>query len=154
MRAILIDPEKRTLTEIQLTNGDDYEEIQKVLRCRSYTTGAQLSGSLLEGFEAIYVSDDPLEERDDPRFWFQVDAERDSPSSYPIAGLGLAQRIDPEGAACDVRIAVEELRARITFTQRKFRGLTTTEHEQGLVVGLHAPIIDGTDEEEDRQSGA
>ena len=125
-----------------------------MLRCRSYTTGAQLSGSLLEGFEAIYVSDDPLEERDDPRFWFQVDAERDSPSAISDRRIGSGAADRSQGAACDVRIAVEELRARITFTQRKFRGLTTTEHEQGLVVGLHAPIIDGTDEEEDRQSGA
>jgi hypothetical protein len=38
MRAILIDPEKRTVTEIQLT-GDDYREIQAVLHCHSFTTG-------------------------------------------------------------------------------------------------------------------
>src|SRR5262249_5718973 len=33
MRAILIDPEKQTFTEIQL-NGDDYREINTILRCR------------------------------------------------------------------------------------------------------------------------
>jgi len=56
MRAILIDPERRTLTEIQLED-DDYRKIQATLRCRSFTTGAHLSGSIEEGFDAIYVSD-------------------------------------------------------------------------------------------------
>ena len=108
MRAILIDPEKRTFTEIQL-KGDDYREINAILCCRSHTTGAHLSGSLEEGFDAVFVSDDELEDGDDPRFWFQVDVDRDPPSSYPIAGFGLACGIDTEGAGCDVRISIEEL---------------------------------------------
>src|SRR5262249_24021551 len=52
MRTILIDPEKRTFTEIQLEN-DDYRKIQATLCCRSFTTGAHLSGSIEEGFDAI-----------------------------------------------------------------------------------------------------
>src|SRR5262245_14901353 len=68
MRAILIDPEKRTFTEIQL-DGDDYRKIKRVLCCRSHTLGAHLDGSIERGFDAVYVSDDELEDRDDPRFW-------------------------------------------------------------------------------------
>jgi hypothetical protein len=153
MRAILIDPEKQTLTEVNL-KGDDYREINAVLRCHSHTTGAHLSGSIETGFEAVYVSDDEFEDRDDPRFWFQVDADRDPPSSYPIAGLGLALGIDTEGAGCDVKISIEELTKRITFTQRKFRSFVTStgrgkisDHEiEVFRVDLKAPIIDGTDE--------
>jgi hypothetical protein len=151
MRAILIDPEKRTFTEIQLANGD-YKEIQKVLSCRSFTIGAFLSGSYETGFDAVDVSDDELEDRDDPHFWFQVDAQRNPPSSYPIAELGLATGTDPEGASCDVSISVAELQSRITFTQRKFRGFVThtgaAAHARGahIVVEPMAPIIDGTDE--------
>jgi hypothetical protein len=35
-----------------------------------------------------------------PRFWFQVDAERDPPSSFPLAGRGLLTGADapPEAA--------------------------------------------------------
>jgi hypothetical protein len=161
MRAILIDPEKRTLIEIQLED-DDYQRIQGVLRCDSFTTGAHLSGSIDEGFDAIYVSDDelpeePTAENPGPRFWFQVDADRNPPSSYPLGSLGLAMGIDKEGAGCDVRISVEGLAKRITFTQRKFRGFESSEgrgrignHEIEIFrVDLKAPIIDGTGESDD-----
>src|SRR5262245_42187825 len=151
MRAILIDPERRTLTEITLED-DDYRRIQRVLCCRSFTTGAHLR-SYTTGFDAVYVSDDPLEDRDDPRFWCQVDADRKPPSSFPIAGLGLALGTDTEGAGCDVGISVNDLRARITFTQRKFRGFEVSPG-RGMIgdpvmevvrVEPKAPIIDGTD---------
>ena len=125
MRAILIDPETKTFTEIQI--ADDIDGIQKVLRCGRFTTGARpLRGSFSIGFDTLYVSDDSLEDREGPRFWFQVDADRDPPSSYPIAGPGLAYGIDSNGAACDVGINVAELQSRITFTQWKFRGFRQT----------------------------
>ena len=95
MRAILIDPETKTFTEIQI--ADDIDGIQKVLRCGRFTTGGRpLRGSLSTGFDTLYVRDDSLEDREGPRFWFQVDADRDPPSSYPIAGPGLAYGIDFE----------------------------------------------------------
>ena len=159
MRAILIDPEKRTFTEIQLED-DDYRKIQATLRCRSFTTGAHLSGSIEQGFDAIYVSDDelpdePTADNPGPRFWFQVDADRNPPSSYPIGSLGLAMGVDKEGAGCDVRISVAELTSRITFTQRKFRGFESSQgrgkvgdHEIEMVrIDLKAPIIDGREED-------
>jgi hypothetical protein len=146
MHAILIDPENRTVTEMEL-NSDDYREINAVLHCHSHTTGAYLRGSIETGFDAVYVSDDPLEDRDDSRFWFQVDADRDPPSSYPIAGLGLALGTDTGGAGCNVGISVAELAARITFTQRKFRGVgPLKEIPGGFVPDFKAPIIDGADE--------
>jgi hypothetical protein len=55
------------------------------------------------GFDSILVSDDLLDERDDPLFWFQVDANRDPPSSHPIAGRGLAVATDRHGDGCDAR---------------------------------------------------
>ena len=149
MRAILIDPETKTFTEIQIT--DDIDGIQKVLRCGRFTTGGRpLRGTLLTGFDTLYVSDDSLEDREGPRFWFQVDADRDPPSSYPIAGPGLAYGIDSNGAACDVGISVAELQSRITFTPREFRGFGThtgaAARERGAdyVVDMKTPI--GTDE--------
>jgi hypothetical protein len=145
MRALLIDPGRRTVTEVNLED-DDYRRIRTVLCCRSYTSGAHLRGSIEEGFDAVYVSDDPLEQRDDPRFWFQIDADRDPPGSFPIAGPGLAMGVDTEGEGCDVRISAAELAARITFTERKFRGFTRRKTPHGLVVGIKAPIIDGTNE--------
>jgi hypothetical protein len=63
MRAILIDPETKTFTEIQI--ADDIDGIQKVLRCGRFTTGGRpLRGTLLTGFDTLYVSDDSLEDRE------------------------------------------------------------------------------------------
>jgi hypothetical protein len=151
MRAILIDPENQTLTEIQI--GEDSSELYKAIGCRDFTTGAFLNGSLAAGFDSILVSDDCMDDDDDPRFWFQVDADRKPPSSHPIPGRGVALGAGTEGESCDVRISVDELRARITFTQRKFRGFETftgaQAHARGadLVVEMKVPIIDGTMEE-------
>jgi hypothetical protein len=152
MRAILIDPEQRTISEIQL-DSDDYREIQKVLRCDSFMTAAHLAGSIDTGFDAVYASDDEFAVReDDLSFWFQVDADCDPPSCYPIAGLGLALGADMHGKGCDVGISVAELTSRITFTKRKFRGFETFTGEEArargkdIVVEVKAPIIDGTDE--------
>jgi len=66
MRAILIDPETKTFTEIQI--ADEIAGIQKVLRCGRFTTGGRpLRGSLSTGFDTLYVSDDNLEDREGPR---------------------------------------------------------------------------------------
>jgi hypothetical protein len=99
---------------------------------------------MTEGFDAIYVSDDDLEDRDDPRFWFQVGADRRPPSSFPLAGNGLVHGVDPEGEPCDIKISLDEVRARITFTRRKFRGFEIGQRiEDGIVgVTVKAPIID------------
>ena len=151
MRAILIDPEKRELTEIQIGRG--IEEIYAVLHCEQFTTGADLNGSLETGFDSILVSDDYLDERDEARYWFQIDTDRNPPSSHPIVGFGLALGADLKGESCDVRISVDDLAKRITYTQRKFRGFTSETFEPGtradgliLKVEAVAPIIDGTEE--------
>jgi hypothetical protein len=145
MRAILIDPEKKTVTEIQLKSGD-YREIRAILQCHSIASSAHLGGSIAKGFDAVFVSDDLLEEREDPRFWFQVDASRDPPSSFPIAGRGVAMGTDSKGDACDVRIGVAELASWITFTQRKFRGFKLSSKSSAdvthLSIDVVAPIVD------------
>jgi hypothetical protein len=155
MRAILIDPEKRTIVEIEFEG--DYRKIQEVIGCGRFASGSRpLNGSLEEGFDSLYVSDDDMEDRDDPRFWFQVDADRNPPSSYPLAGRGLVLGVDKVGESCDASISVAELTKRITFTQRKFRGFQSFTGEEAQARGAHyvveavAPIIDGTEEEENK----
>jgi hypothetical protein len=96
MRAILIDPEKQTFTEITITGGDSYlDEAYRLLACQRITTGSRpLLGSLEQGFDTLHVSEDELPDKpsaDDPgpRYWFQVDADRNPPSSYALPGRGL-----------------------------------------------------------------
>lgn len=142
MRGILIDSAAQAVAEIEWSG--EYEDMLKILECEAIAEGAYLGGSIEHGFDAVMVSDDYLEDRDNPRFWFQVDANRDPPSSYPIAGRGLAVGTDPEGKSCDVCVRTEDLVHRVTFTQRKFRGFDVRKPREGvLVVDVVAPIIDG-----------
>jgi hypothetical protein len=53
---------------------------------------------------------------------------------------------DADGKDADARISLGEMRARITFTQRKFRGFSSKITDEGLAVSVTAPIIDGADE--------
>ena len=55
MRAILIDPEKRTLSEIQISNDD--KEHRAILQCESVTRLARI-GSYEQGVDGLYVSDE------------------------------------------------------------------------------------------------
>jgi hypothetical protein len=101
-----------------------------------------------------------LDDRDDPRFWFQVDADQDPPS-YPIAGRGLVTGVDVQGATCDATISIEELTPRITFTKRKFQVFRTMTGRGEVDLGgglkgveafrveIDAPLLDGMNETED-----
>ena len=62
----------------------------------------------------------------DPRFWFQIDAGRKSPTSPLIPGRGLVIGVREEGSWTDARISLAELTARVTFSRRKLRGMTTS----------------------------
>jgi len=133
MRAVLIDPTEKAVTEINLASAD-YGEIQRAMGCKSFTSGSRpLNGSISEGFDALCVDDtdllDPGEDQSlrdrlqiDPHDWYQIDADCDPPLSYPLSGKGLVIGIDPYGEGCDARISVDELKSRVTFTQTKIRG--------------------------------
>jgi hypothetical protein len=103
MRAYLIDPELRTITEIDFAGG--YKNIQEVVGCEEFTTGSRpLNGSLSKGFDAIYISDDCLDHDEYLNDWFQVDAGRE-----PSPRRGLVIGTDTEGDDCDASISFEEL---------------------------------------------
>jgi hypothetical protein len=152
MRAYLIDAEQRTINEIGFSGGG-LEEIYQLLGCSRFASGAQLNGSIEEGFDTVLVSDDDMEDRDDPRHWFQIDADQDPPPSYPLAGRGLVVGIDQEGEGSDALIGRDELVRRVIFTKRKFRGFKVTPGGRTFEVGgvqfrnlieveLLAPIVE------------
>jgi hypothetical protein len=140
IKAIFIDAEKRSLSYVEV--GDDYRAINAMIGCKEHTMGAHLSGNYSRGFEAVYASDDHIEDAvPSPQWWFQVDADKDPPSSYPIAGNGLVMGTDPQGAGCDTTVTIEELLPRITFTRRKFLGFHTRKTPTGIAVTMDAPIL-------------
>jgi hypothetical protein len=143
MKAFLIDPAKQQVTEIDFKGGA--KAIREILGCCSFCEGSRpLRGNISVGWDGVLVGDDDLPREE--RYWFQVDADRDPPSSFPIAGRGLVVGADTEGNDCDAGIDIAELRQRVTFTQRKFRGVDTRPTTDGFNVSIIAPIIDGGSE--------
>ncbi len=146
MRAMLIDPELRTLTEVQYDGKNG--EVYRLLDCNSIGIAAYLNGSIDKGFDCVFASDDLIEDRGDSRHWFQIDAERDPPTSYPVAGPGLAVGTDDQGENADLKISLAELQSRVTFTRRKFRGFRTLSDDEARAAGADialevvAPIVD------------
>lgn len=116
MRAYLIDPEPRTITEIDFGGG--CAAIDRIIGCEWFTTVTMLNGSLAKGFDTIYVSHDALNPE---RCWCQYDAD-------PIAGKGVVVGFGPAGTKgyCDAHISLDELTRRIQFIRRKFRGVETS----------------------------
>jgi hypothetical protein len=158
LKVYLIDPKAQTITEVKVGKG--LQAIYDVLKCKHITaSGRALRGNYSDGFDSILVSDEPIEDLnpDDTKYWFQVDADRDPPSSYPICGRGLMQGADKFGKTCDVTISIAEVRSRITFTQRRFQGFEVTngftevlgERMPMMSVSPVAPIVDGATEKEE-----
>jgi hypothetical protein len=148
MRALLIDAEGRTITEVEIGKGLD--AMCAALGCGEVEIGAYLSFApgfdAVSVFDAVFVEAAMLEDREpSPRHWFQIDADREPPSSYPISGKGLVVGTNREGEDCSARIGVAELASRVTFTERKFRDLEAPTDKPGVaVVELETLIIDGT----------
>ena len=79
----------------------------------------------------------------DPKFWFQIDADRERPSTFPIPGRGLVIGVTIDGGWIDTRLSLEELTARVTFTRRKFKFKTSEAILEGEIWnGPVAPIIE------------
>jgi hypothetical protein len=108
MRAILIDPEKQTLTEIQITDSDD--EHLAILQCEDLHRGAVLSRDET-GYDAIIVNNDSLS-LDEPGFTVDGDG-------HPFVRRAIAMRYTPFGDhrqdIIDLQISLAELTKRITF---------------------------------------
>jgi hypothetical protein len=156
VRAYLIDSKAQTITEVKVGKG--LPAIYSVLKCKHITaSGKALRGNIADGFDSIFVSDEDIEglSPEETKYWFQVDADRDPPSSYPICGRGLVHGTDKLGEMCDVTISIAEVRSRITFTQRRFQGFEVThgftemfgKRMPMMSVSPVAPIVDGAAEE-------
>jgi hypothetical protein len=156
LKAYLIDPKAQTITEVKV--GKSLPALYEILKCERITaSGKALRGTITDGFDSIFVSDDDIEglSPEETKHWFQVDADRDPPSSYPICGRGLVHGTDKLGKMCDVTISIAEVRSRITFTQRRFQGFEVTHGFTEMFgkrmpmtsVSPVAPIVDGAAEE-------
>jgi hypothetical protein len=149
VRALLIDAERQAITEIDFHGTPT--EIQDAIGCQRYRDDVQgyanpatkpLTGSVHAGYDTLYVDDDQLEAELDPRFWFQIDANEEPPSSPPIAGRGLVVGVNRNGGHCDACISIEMLKARVQFTRRRFEGYREVYAGPDLLrIDLIVPLI-------------
>jgi hypothetical protein len=141
MRAILINPEKQSIEEIDF-DGDIRNAI-RIISCETYAMGVALSDGATADSDVVLVDAEPLDDDDADRLHacFQLDADGDRP--YTIVGKGLVlgwfldepeEEIYPR---VDVRIGLDQLKARVTFTKLKcgelndlpVNGLLVSENE-------------------------
>jgi hypothetical protein len=141
MRAILIDPERRAIEEIDVPIDPEgrapeeivlsiYEPIKKVLG-GPVDTATWLNQMWDGSYDVVYVLDSD-HWGETPRFWFQLDIDPansdDPPMSLPLGGKGLVLRVDERGREGAPAISVEALTKRVRFMGHSVRvGLWAVE---------------------------
>ena len=136
MRALLIDPRRRTITEIEYDGTS--KAMCKLIGCDTFKVATTLlNGWLQVGFDKIWISDDKLDDDKHPNRWFQIGVGTDR-ASDPIAGKGLVVGTDKAGENCPAVISRDELTRRVTFMKRKFRGFESSLVPDGLEIRIAA----------------
>lgn len=112
MKAYLIDPENRTITEVD--HDDTIEDIYAKIGADCFDVAR------LEDGDGIYVDDEGLMKSSDVdmdpwRFFAVTDPEGITLRHPVLSGLGLVLGCDSEGGSCEPRITIEELRARVIW---------------------------------------
>lgn len=146
VRALLIDPEARSVTEVD-TSGD-WSSILDLFGnpCRIALAAPAFVRYPDGGADVVYFDDAQDECLEKPTAWYQIDADLDlrlsPPRAYRALVIGCDYRkprpVDDDNRAvafypelvgngycggehCDARISVEALTKRVTFTRRVFQ---------------------------------
>jgi hypothetical protein len=137
MRAILIDPVRKTVTVVE--HNGDYREIHKLL-------SDEESGLHVDTFtcvrinerDAIFVDDNGLYQNDDnPQFFFLWRGYH-----QPLAGRGLILGADKDGETIGAGIPLQDACEHVTFPKGiKFVGLRPIP--EGTVTGPDHPLGEG-----------
>jgi hypothetical protein len=141
MRALLIDSEHKTITEVG-TDGT-LADMGRLLGSKLFE-GVEgvvfVKGSLSKGGDMLYCDEAGLFV-ENLRHFHQIDG------GHPIPGKGLVLGVDKDGESCSASISIDELAPRISFSQRRFRGTRSRSGPGFVEVEADLPIIDGTTEE-------
>jgi hypothetical protein len=153
MRAILIDANTKTIVETEYAG--DLDDLYRILDSR-HVDAKQIDGDIFEsGWHSVWHDDEfLLDESSMPTKFFEIKTERGS--TPPIAGKGLIVGHNQDEPA-PATLTLDEVRAAVTFTERRFRGFRQLEPTRynhpifGEVVqfGVAAdlPIVDGANED-------
>jgi hypothetical protein len=153
MRAILIDAVAKTVTKIESTGA--LQDLYQILGC-DCVDARTIAGMLYEpAWHSVFVDDEGLLREPPETHYFEIAHEHGT--TGPIGGRGLVIGGDKEGKNIAATMTLDEVRAMVTFTERRFRGLREIPARMGASprvwrsgqVGVEAelPIVDGSNEE-------
>lgn len=127
MRAILIDPAARTVTEVE--HNGDYRDIYRHIECDCFSVVG------IDDVDSVFIDDEGLL-KDEPGPFFAL-----AGYPQPLAGRGLILGCDEEGETIAARMSLDEARAMVSFPEAKFRGFEHYEEASPdgfFVVGAKA----------------
>ena len=102
MKAILINPFDKTVTEVQLTS--DFRDIQKAIKAEWFTT-VRISRR-----DYIYVDDEGLlKDLSTQAFFIHTNYPQ------PLAGIGCVLGCDEEGESMDTTLTLEQVKRAVVF---------------------------------------
>ena len=149
MRAILIDPQQRTVTEIEV-QGKDYTELYGILDCDIFTSSVRF-----ETEDMMLIDDEGLFK--EPEDFFIL--TQDFPA--PIAGKAVILGTDDEGDTAPCLIPLERITKQISWAsrnearmairaQREARSRMKAEYEKAGVAFIDVNMDDYFDEKKDK----
>lgn len=143
MRAILINPETKTVEEVEfdfdLASGRTYRKINELIGASLFTVVELLH--LDDGTsETLYVDDEGL--LNDPKHFFKWKRYH-----QPLAGKGLILGTDAEGECIATTLELDFVKGEVEFPSIEFVRFeeipehTTTRYGQEFTVVGHTPIF-------------
>jgi hypothetical protein len=135
MRALLIDPIAKTITEVD--HNGDYHQIYEYLSDPANGLKATTFDSVrVDNTNVIYVDDDGLLK--DPRYFFMF-----SHYHQPLAGRGLVLGVSSSGDTIATTLTVKKLSPFITYTDKL--EVIGMEHTEGVmdhpIAGPNVPFL-------------
>ena len=145
--AIVIDPNRRTITQIRLpvhppdegdrewcTNQIRLEDIYAVLDCR-HIGALPMPGCEID---SCFYNDEPLDADGKQVGFFQLGRDWDPvPGKFLVVGFDM-----PKHEYRDVTTTIDQIEAAVIWTRRIVRAYQVTTIEHGIRVDRVAPIVD------------
>lgn len=109
MRAILIDPVARTVTEVDYDGN--YKSIYRLIEAHPFQV-LQINET-----ESVFIDDEGLLHEPSPTHYFRFGTD-----GHPVSGKGLVLGVDDEGESVATQLTIAELQDMIQFVRLRFVG--------------------------------
>jgi len=129
MRAILIDPVARTMTEVDYDG--DYKSIYRLIDVDMFEV-MQISD-----IESVFIDEEGLLKEPAPTHYFKIGDD-----GHPLSGKGLVLGVNDEGDSIATQLTIDELSTIIQFVRLTFHGFQAYEGTVNHpILGPNTPLI-------------